>query len=304
MGDINAEMDSLIKLSMSTNSWKTHKTAVDSFNCLRISYGFDDILPATVDHIAYLSHKGLAASTVSTYISGLSHAHKINDLIDNTKSFIISKLLEGLRRKYPQRPDARTPISRDMLKRIIHSLQTICSSLYEACLFSSAFSLAFCAMLGVSEITVTSKTDESGHALNFEDVTFHKMGDQGEMHVQIRSSKTDQKANSITLVLQKQTELDICPVYLLQSFLRVLFSGIKGSDKLYVPFDGSALTRYQFCSVLQKCFLSFCEVPFHIRSHSFRIVRVTEMAKHGVDEETIKLCGRLISDSYLRYIRI
>jgi hypothetical protein len=159
-------------------------------------------------------------------------------------------------------------------------------------------------MLGVSEITVTSKTDESGHALNFEDVTFHKMGDQGEMHVQIRSSKTDQKANSITLVLQKQTELDICPVYLLQSFLRVLFSGIKGSDKLYVPFDGSALTRYQFCSVLQKCFLSFCEVPFHIRSHSFRIVRVTEMAKHGVDEETIKLCGRLISDSYLRYIRI
>ena len=139
VGDINAEMDSLIKLSMSTNSWKTHKTAVDSFNCFRISYGVDDILPAPIDHIArfiaYLSHKGLAASTVSTYISGLSHAHKINDVIDNTKSFIISKLLEGLRRKYSQRPDARTPISRDMLKRIIRSLQTICSSLYNACFF-------------------------------------------------------------------------------------------------------------------------------------------------------------------------
>ena len=122
VGDINAEMDNLIKLSMSTNSWKTYKTVVDSFNFFRISYGFDDILPASVDHIArfiaYLSHKGLAASTVSTYISGLNHAHKINDLIDNTKSFIISKLLEGLRRRYPQRPDARTPISRDMLKCI------------------------------------------------------------------------------------------------------------------------------------------------------------------------------------------
>jgi hypothetical protein len=57
---------------------------------------------------------------------------------------------------------------------------------------------AFFAMLRVSEITVTSKTDESGHALIFEDVTFHKMGDQGEMHGKIRSSKTDQKANSIT----------------------------------------------------------------------------------------------------------
>jgi hypothetical protein len=46
--------------------------------------------------------------------------------------------------------------------------------------------------------------------------------------------------------------LDICPVYLLQSFLRVRFSGIKGSDKLYVLFDGSALTRYQFCSDSSK----------------------------------------------------
>jgi hypothetical protein len=45
-------------------------------------------------------------------------------------------------------------------------------------------------MLRVSEITVTSKTDESGHALNFEDVTFHIMSDQGEMHVKIRSSKS------------------------------------------------------------------------------------------------------------------
>ena len=50
--------------------------------------------------------------------------------------------------------------------------------------------------------------------------------------------------------------------------------------------------------------VSFCEVPFHIRSHSFRIGRATEMAKNRVDEETIKLCGRWISDSYLRYIRI
>jgi hypothetical protein len=41
----------------------------------------------------------------------------------------------------------------------------------------------------VSETTVTSKTDESGLALNFEDVTFHKMGDQGEMHVKFEAQK-------------------------------------------------------------------------------------------------------------------
>jgi hypothetical protein len=46
----------------------------------------------------------------------------------------------------------------------------------------------------VSETTVTSKTDESGLALNFEDVTFHKMGDQGEMHVKFEAQKLRVKA--------------------------------------------------------------------------------------------------------------
>ena len=85
------EIDSLMKLSMSTNSWKTYKTAVDSFNFFRISYGFDDILPTLsiiiARFIAYLSHTGLATSTVYTYISGLSRAHK------SMTSLIIPNLL-------------------------------------------------------------------------------------------------------------------------------------------------------------------------------------------------------------------
>jgi hypothetical protein len=49
--------------------------------------------------------------------------------------------------------------------------------------------------------------------------------------------------------------------------------------------------------------LSFCEVQFHILSHSFRIVRATDLAKNGVDEDIIKQYGRWKSSSYLRYIR-
>jgi hypothetical protein len=59
------------------------------------------------------------------------------------------------------------------------------------------------------------------------------------------------------------------------------------------------LTKYQFCSILQKN-LSFCEVQFHIRSHSFRIGRATDLAKNGVDENIIKQYGRWKSSSYLR----
>jgi hypothetical protein len=54
------------------------------------------------------------ASTVSTYIFGLSLVHNMNGLQDRTKFFLISKMLEG--------------ISIDLLKRLIKSLQHVCSS--------------------------------------------------------------------------------------------------------------------------------------------------------------------------------
>ena len=54
-------------------------------------------------YIAYLSYTGLSASTILTYISGLSYTHKLHSLEDNTKSFLVGKLLEGLRCQKPQK---------------------------------------------------------------------------------------------------------------------------------------------------------------------------------------------------------
>ena len=301
------EADLLLKCSMAPNSWKTYKTAVECLKKFRIIYNNRDIWPVPIDEIAqfiaYLSYKGFSASTVSTYISGLAHTHKINNVTDNTKSFIICKMIEGLRRKNPQKPDVRTPISFDLLKRLIHSLRSVCNSQYETILFSSAFSLAYFAMLRVSELAINSRTDESGHALKCEDITFDKSKGQTELHVKICSSKTDQKHTSITVIIQSHADSNICPITLLQSYLQVRYSGVNGSNKLYTHFNGLALTKYQFCSLLQKC-LGFYELPFHIRSHSFRIGRATDMAKNGVKDNIIKQCGRWSSVAYLRYIRI
>jgi len=109
---------------MASNSWKTYKTAVEAFIKSRLIYKFGNIWPASVDEIAiciaFLSYKGLAATTVTTYISGLGHAHKIKNLTDNTKSFIVCKMLEVLRRKSPPKLDVRTPISFHLLNRLIH----------------------------------------------------------------------------------------------------------------------------------------------------------------------------------------
>ena len=44
-------------------------------------------------YLSYLSLKGLAPSTITTYISAVSYVHKMNSLPDPTNSFVIQKVL-------------------------------------------------------------------------------------------------------------------------------------------------------------------------------------------------------------------
>jgi hypothetical protein len=48
-------------------------------------------------------------------------------------------------------------------------------------LFSSAFSIAYFAMLRVSELAVKSSSNESGHALNYENVKLTKTNGENEL---------------------------------------------------------------------------------------------------------------------------
>ena len=64
-------------------------------------------------------------------------------------------MIEGLRRTKPVK-DVRSPITFSLLKRIDHALQVICRSRFEYFLFSSAFTLAYFALLRVGELAVSN----------------------------------------------------------------------------------------------------------------------------------------------------
>ena len=137
MEHLDSEINSLLKSSMACNTWKTYNSAIKSFDKFRQIYKWPDIWPVQdiVRYVAHLSHAKTSASTVATYISGLSHIHKLNGFDDPTKSFFVSKILEGLKRKNPG--------SKDLRMQLINSLPHVCKSSYEASMFASAFSVAF-----------------------------------------------------------------------------------------------------------------------------------------------------------------
>ena len=157
--------------------------------------------------VTRLSHAQTSASTVATYISGLSHIHKLNGFDDPTKSFFVSKILQGFKRKNPGSKDLRMPVSSALLKQLINSLPHVCKFSFEASMFASAFSLAFFAMLRVGEFATDKKCDSGMHVVRLRDVIQKRNSLNEDLHIKIRSSKTDQGSNSTTLVIYKQPDI-------------------------------------------------------------------------------------------------
>ena len=155
-------------------------------------------------YIAYLSYTGLSASTILTYISGLSYTHQLHSLEDNINSFLVGKLLEGLRRKKPQKSDIRLPISISLLKRLIQSLSFVCFPLMNRCYLLPHLALVFFAFLRIGEIASDNKSQSGDHVMLISDISFHKNKGDEELYVTIRSSKTDQPSLSSNLIICKQ----------------------------------------------------------------------------------------------------
>lgn len=203
MHNVTRGVHSLINSSMAYSSSKTYKTAVDAFHTFRLLYNLENIWPVPIDTIShfigYLSLKGFATSTVTTYIFAFIHVHKMGNLVDNTKSFIISKMLEGLRRKNPKTRDIRVPISLNLLKRLIFSLQKVCTSRYDTFLFS----IAFFGMLKISEVTIKKLLGRGRSYSEFRYVSFKKVEALTVLRVLPESSKKDQKHKSVTLAIHK-----------------------------------------------------------------------------------------------------
>ena len=120
--------------------------ALDSFKAFRVRYGYVASWPPMVheimENIAFLSLHKCASSTVRCYISAIAYQCKIGNMEDTTQQVIVKKMLTGLNRLDVRR-DIRMQITSEILLKIVTALTTVCSSHFEAVVFTFLFMLAF-----------------------------------------------------------------------------------------------------------------------------------------------------------------
>jgi hypothetical protein len=124
--DIGCEIGRLVDASMASNTKDTYTVGLDSFQAFRVEYNFDLIWPPPPSHIvlfvAYLSLKGKAHSTARCYVAAIGFRCKILQSTsvsqDLSHNFIVSKMLEGMKRKKSSK-DYRIPITLELLTKLI-----------------------------------------------------------------------------------------------------------------------------------------------------------------------------------------
>lgn len=207
-------------------------------------------------------------------------------------------MLEGLRRTKGAK-DQRLPITAEILTKIINKLSSICSSLYETRLFTAAYTLAYHGFLRVGELVYT-KQGQTHQILSLDNVQILKDGNFQFIRLHLQHSKCDQVGKGTTIDIC-QTDSQICPVKHLRSYLALRPNLI---GPLFCHFDGSGLSRYQFCSVLTKTLKVLGIDSSGYKSHSFRIGAASDCAAKNLSEHEIMKKGRWKSAAYKSYIRL
>lgn len=260
------------------------------------------LFPSTQDmvsqFVASLFVDNLSPSTIASYISAISFAHKCRDAPDPTSSFVIKKILKGIQNT-KGKLDSRLPITGAILIKILNATSHVVSNRFHQSLLRAMFLLAFHAFLRIGEITTRRPTD-SDKVLQSHDVSWQR--DHGSV-TGISVSMTLYKHSNMhpKTIFIPVTNGPFCPVASLSAYLTR--SG--HCDGPLFQFPCGAAIPHAYCSSTLKSILIFIGLdPQFYKGHSFRIGAATAAAARGVPMSIIQNMGRWKSDAFKHYIRM
>lgn len=135
----------LTQAALAPSTQNTYRRAWATFESFSVEVlGQVSILPRSVSTIslfvAYMIKKSFSPSTISTYLSALGYVHKMLSFPDNTRTFLVDKLVTGANR-LSQTIDTRLLIP--ILNKMLLAIPVILNSHYEQWMLKAMFLLHF-----------------------------------------------------------------------------------------------------------------------------------------------------------------
>ena len=297
MADSIGTISTWIRKSLSAGTWAAYEKVWSEWSDLvresEVHLSGPEVRTLVLYFLSRNMEAGVSPSALDKKLAGLAFLFKWQGWPDLTKDFWVRQALKGYR-KQGRRPDARRPVSFEVLRGILAKVGAICSSRFEVTLFRAAFALAFFGAFRVGELVSPSKLVQGG--MGVADVGWTPEG----VTLWLRRSKTDQSGKGRAVHVFPIEGSELCPVGLVRDYLDIR-PGVGGA--FLVHENGSPMSRYQFVAVFRKCLGALGLVAKEFSAHSFRIGAATEAARNGLGEEAIKRIGRWESRRFRLYVR-
>ena len=220
---------------------------------------------------------------------------KINNSIDNTKNFLLKRMLKGMKNRRIISPKL-LPINLQLLNQIILKISFANIPNYKRVLLKAVLLLTYYGCFRIGEV-VMSAHDQ--HTLSIDNISLISNADE-KVSLLIKLDSYKHANSPVSFIIKPLDNKLFCPVVAVLEYLK-LRSFSHGS---FFLMQNNVPVKREFIASSLKKYVSILGLnPKRYNTHSLRIGRATDLAVLGLPEQVIKKAGRWESDAYLKYIR-
>ena len=290
-------------------TWGTYQSSLNMLNTcaeeLNLSLSFPLKEGKILSFVGWCINKGNSASTIKSYLAGLTQAHLTLGLeAPNLYTKLVSQVIKGQSNVYVKNTNKqdRLPCTLAVLRLLKAVLAKAPIKTDEKIVIWATCCVGFFGAFRMSELLCkkSSAYDEK-YTLLKKDIKVRHSNNTPSIQFRIKSAKTN-KTGKPEIVEVFATNTLLCPVKAI-SKLNALTSHLPLDSPAFCDSKGKALTLNR----LNRCLNMFLNSHFKhgkISGHSFRAGLVTMFAKLGYDSFQLKQIGRWSSRAYECYIKL
>ncbi|XP_063192198.1 uncharacterized protein LOC134516188 isoform X2 [Chroicocephalus ridibundus] len=282
-------LKSLLLLEDSRDSclWQVYYEGLKNFLAFREGMFLSAVWPIPVDQVreflVVMESQDLPPTKIIMYMEGLSFISRMVDLPDPLQDPVICHMISRLKHRTGPSNDKYSPVTIEVLRSLLGTLESVCSCPYECILFRAMFTVAFFGALRIEEMVANHQNTAQPELLYLSDLQLT----EGSANLCLHTSHMGQERFLIQLRLSR--EMWVCPVEALRIYVA---ARPQGEGPLFVHSDSMAVTKREFLTIF-RCALGLVGLPPNQYGvHSFWLGTAVTAVSHGYSDEAVKRIAR------------
>ncbi|KAL2305250.1 hypothetical protein Nmel_007230, partial [Mimus melanotis] len=234
----------LLEDSRESHLWEVYHEGLKDFLSFREGMALSAVWPIPVEQIreflVAMEFQDLPPTKIIMYMEGLSFICRMVDHPDPLPDPLICFMMSRLKHRTHLSNDEYSPVTIEVLRSLLGTLESVCRSPYECLLFRAIFTVAFFGVLHIEEMVANHQNIAQPELLYLSDLQLT----EGSAYLFLHPAHMGQQRYFIQLRLCKETW--VCPVEALHIYVA---ARPRGEGPLFVHSNSMAVTKRDFLTV-------------------------------------------------------